>query len=60
MVVTSSKVHETGKAKEGGVRIERVRKAKDGKIIIGCKTKKDIKEVEQRISKAGGKLIVIK
>lgn len=69
MVVTSQDEQETGdqvlekireavNAKESGVRVERVRKGKDRKIIIGCGTKEELGKVKERIIKSGKKLKV--
>lgn len=41
-------------AKDGGVNIEKVRKVKDQKIVVGCRTKADIEKVQERLGKAKG------
>lgn len=67
VIVTSSDEQETGdevlnqireaiNAKEGGVTIDRVRKARDRKVIIGCRSEADRKKIKDRLDKAGGKL----
>ncbi|CAF4950792.1 unnamed protein product [Pieris macdunnoughi] len=28
------------RAKEGGIQVERIKKAKDGKVVVGCKTER--------------------
>lgn len=69
IVVTSRDEQETGeeilgrirevvKAKEGGISIEAVRKARDRKIIVGCKTEKERENLKERLKKAGEHLSV--
>lgn len=43
------RVREAVDAKEGWVKVERVRRAKDRKIIIGCSTKDDRDKVRERL-----------
>ena len=45
-------------AKKGWVQIEKVRKAKDRKIILGCATQEERKKVKERLKAAGGNLVV--
>lgn len=45
-------------AKEEGIRVDKVRKAKDRKIIIGCKTEEERNKIKERIQKAGKHLCV--
>lgn len=67
IVVTSSDETESGEevlneirkvinAKEGGIAIDRVRKGKDRKVIIGCGSEEDRNKVKDKLDKAGGKL----
>ncbi|CAD0204056.1 unnamed protein product [Chrysodeixis includens] len=69
VVVTSQDEMETGEevlqkirtavnAKEEGIRVDKIRKGKDRKIIIGCVTKEEIGRVRERIEKAGTNLVV--
>lgn len=53
-----NKIREVINAKEGGVMIERVRKARDQKVIIGCKSESDRKIVKDKLDKLGGILHV--
>lgn len=43
-------------AKDGGIRVDRVRKAKDRKVIVGCGTKEEREKVITRLRKAGDDL----
>lgn len=45
-------------AKEGWVRVERVRKAKDQKVIMGCATKEEREKLKKRLESAGENLVV--
>lgn len=67
VVITSKDENETGEqvfdhirkavnAREEGVRIDRIRRARDRKVIVGCKTQEEIGKVKDRIRKAGGHL----
>lgn len=69
VVVTSKNETETGEqilervrkvvnAKEEGVRVDRVRKARDRKIILGCQTQKEMTKVKERLKTAEGDLHV--
>lgn len=60
VVVTSRDETETGDeilerirkvvdAKEGGVKIDRIRKARDRKVIVGCKTEDDRRRVKEKL-----------
>lgn len=44
-----SRIREAVKAKEEGVQVDRVRKAKDRKVIIGCKTEEGRQKVKERL-----------
>lgn len=50
------KVREAVDAKEGWVRIEKVRKAKDRKIILSCRTEEERGKIKERIEGAGKRL----
>lgn len=63
VVVTSKDEKETGEevlnrirgvinAKEGWVTVDRVRKAKDRKVIVGCKTEEERQKVKERLRMA--------
>lgn len=53
-----TKVREAVDAKEGWVKVERVRKGKDRKVIMSCGSVEDRRKVKERIEKAGKHLIV--
>lgn len=44
--------------KEEGVKIDRIRKARDQKVILGCQSKQEIERVKERLKKSGGHLQV--
>ena len=50
------KIREVVDAKEGWVKVERVRKAKDQKVIIGCSTAAEREKVKERLSLANDRL----
>lgn len=52
------RVQEAVNAKDGWVTVEKVRKVKNQKIIMGCRTKEDRERVKERLKKAGDHLIV--
>lgn len=52
------KIRQAVNPKEGWVQVERVRKAKDRKIVMTCKTKEERKKVREKIEKAGQHLVV--
>ncbi|XP_072946174.1 uncharacterized protein [Epargyreus clarus] len=52
------KVRKAVEAKEGWVQVDRIRKAKDRRIIMGCKTKEEREKVVQRLKEKGETLIV--
>ncbi|CAD0206062.1 unnamed protein product [Chrysodeixis includens] len=52
------KIRTAVNAREEGIRIDRIRKGKDRKIIIGCETKEEIGKVKERIKNAGTNLTV--
>ncbi|XP_049886395.1 uncharacterized protein LOC126380848 [Pectinophora gossypiella] len=69
VIITSTDKEETGEevmdrvrkainAKEGGIEIDRVRKAKDRKVILGCRTKAERTKVKDKIASAGPNLNV--
>lgn len=47
-----SKIREVVNARQGGIRVDRVRKAKDRKIIVGCRTEEDRDRVKERLKRA--------
>ncbi|KAJ0179500.1 hypothetical protein K1T71_005212 [Dendrolimus kikuchii] len=62
VVITATNGEETGdelmtrvrtalNAKEGGVEIERVRRAKDRKVIVGCRTREERERVKERLNR---------
>lgn len=53
-----SRVRRAVNAKEGGVYVEKVRKAKDRKIIVGCKTVEERKKLKDKIVSSGERLNV--
>lgn len=46
------KIRKAVNAKEEGLRVERVRKGKDGKVIMGCRTKEDLGKIKERLDNA--------
>jgi hypothetical protein len=52
------KVRKAVDAKEGWIRVERVRKAKDRKIVLGCKTQEERRKIKERLELAGAQLVV--
>lgn len=69
VVITAKDETETGEdvlnrirkavnAREGGVVVERIRKAKDRKVIVGCKTEEERQIIKDRLKKAEGHLTV--
>lgn len=52
------RIREVVDAKDGWVKVERVRKAKDRKIVVACKTKEDRRRIKERIETAGENLVV--
>lgn len=51
-------IRKTVRAKEEGLNIESIRKARDRKIIIGCKTEEGRKTIKEKLRKAENKLKV--
>ncbi|KAL0852501.1 hypothetical protein ABMA27_017029 [Loxostege sticticalis] len=69
VVITSKNEMETGeevinrvrnavRAKEEGFQIDRVRKGKDRKIILGCRTREEMEKVREKLGKEGQHLRV--
>lgn len=69
VVVSSTREEETGEevlervrktvdAKEGWIQVEKVRKGKDRKIIMGCRTQEERQKIKERIETAGEHLVV--
>lgn len=69
VVITSKEASDTGDevmdkvrraidAKGGGIEIERVRKGRDRKIIMGCRTVEQREKIKDKINKAGKHLVV--
>lgn len=69
VVVSSNDEKETGEqvlekirivvnAREEGVKIDKIRKAKDRKVIIGCGTREEMGRVKEKLKKAGRDLSV--
>lgn len=67
VVITSKDENDTGEqvfehvrkavnAKEEGVRIDKIRRARDRKVIVGCRTLEEIGKVKDKIRKAGSQL----
>lgn len=48
-----TKIREAIDAKEGWVNVEKVRKAKDRKVIVGCRTVEEREKVKERLKNAG-------
>lgn len=46
------RIREVVNAKEGGVKVDRIRKAKDRKVIVGCRTEEERQAVKERLRKA--------
>lgn len=53
-----NRIRKAVNAKDGGVFVEKIRKAKDRKIIIGCKTNEDRQNLKARINSADDHLTV--
>lgn len=53
-----NRVREAVDAKEGWITVQRIRKAKDRKIIMGLKTKEERNKIKERLEKTGNGLIV--
>ncbi|XP_075987873.1 uncharacterized protein LOC142984277 [Anticarsia gemmatalis] len=69
LIVTSKDEEDTGEevlekvrkivdAKNGWVKIERVRKARDRKVVMGCKTMEERQKIVDRFKEKGGHLVV--
>ncbi|KAL0852646.1 hypothetical protein ABMA27_016906 [Loxostege sticticalis] len=69
VVITSTNEMETGeevinrvrsavRAKEEGLQIDRVRKGKDRKVILGCRTREEMEKVREKLKKEGPNLRV--
>lgn len=69
IVVSSSEVEHTSgmvmdrvrtaiDARSNGIQIERIKKARDQKVIIGCHSKEHLARVAENIKKSGGNLMV--
>lgn len=46
------KIRKAVNAKEGGVAVERIRKAKDRKIIVACRTEDERQKIKERLAKS--------
>lgn len=53
------KIREAVNAREEGMQIDKIRKAKDRKIIIGCGTEEEIGRVKEKLKNSGKKLTVV-
>ncbi|KAJ2942166.1 hypothetical protein O0L34_g11087 [Tuta absoluta] len=53
-----NKIRTAVDAKQTGLKVDRVRKAKDQKVVLGCKTKEELKKVADRIKSIGKDLNV--
>ncbi|XP_072948738.1 uncharacterized protein [Epargyreus clarus] len=53
-----NKVRANIKAKEKGIRIDRIKKAKDSKVIISCSTEAERQKIAEGLKNAGGHLKV--
>ncbi|XP_028156634.1 uncharacterized protein LOC114350160 isoform X2 [Ostrinia furnacalis] len=51
------RVRDAVNAKEGWVKVDKIRKAKNQKVIMGCATEDERRKVKDRIDGAGGLLI---
>lgn len=52
------RIREAVDAKDGWVKVERVRKAKDRKVVVACKTQEDRRRIKERIEMVGDSLMV--
>ena len=52
------KVRQTVNAKDEGFQIDRIRKGRDRKIILGCKTKTEVNRIKEKLRKDGKNLKV--
>lgn len=46
------RIREAVNAKDGWIKVDRVRKAKDRKVIVGCRTEEEKMKVKERLAKA--------
>ncbi|KAJ8709727.1 hypothetical protein PYW08_009731 [Mythimna loreyi] len=53
-----NKIREAINAKDGGIEIEKVRKAKDRKVVMACRSVEERKRVRERLERAGDHLVV--
>lgn len=53
-----NQIRETVNARDGWVKVERVRKVKDRRVIVGCATEEERKKVKERLEKANDRLSV--
>lgn len=53
-----NKIRKAVNAKDGEIRVEQVRKAKDRKVIVGCRTEEERRKVHERIKNSGEHLNV--
>lgn len=69
VVVTSTNEQDTGEevmervrqavnAKEGWIKVERARKAKDRKVVMGCGSEEDRRKIKERLETVGVNLVV--
>lgn len=55
--VVLDKVRKVIDAKEGWIQVDRVRKAKDRKIVLSCRNENDRKKIRERIEETGDQLV---
>lgn len=53
-----NRIREAVNAKDGGIKVDRVRKAKDRKVIVGCRSEEERQKVKERLRKAESHLNV--
>lgn len=53
-----TRIREAVNAKEGWVKVDKVRKAKDGKVIVGCRTEEERRKIKERLMTAETQLNV--
>lgn len=51
-----NKIREAVNAKESGIRVDKIRKARDQKVIISCEKREDLKKVQEKIEGSGARL----
>lgn len=51
--VVLDKIRKVVNAKEGGIKVDKIRKAKDRKVIVSCESEEERRKVKEKISRSG-------